>query len=96
MDFWRKLNKKEGTMAENKTELRKLGDFFCTVSSNMQIFIPVRMCGALGIAANDEVKFSFQKDGSVLFSKDAAASKESHGQKEKDKKDGEKVKEALT
>lgn len=82
-------------MAEKKIDLKKLGDFFCTVSSNGQIFIPVRMREALGINANDEVKFSFQKDGTVVFTKDAEASKESHGQKDKDKKDDEKVKEAL-
>ena len=82
-------------MAEKKNDLGKLGDFYCTVSSNGQIFIPVRTREAMGIVASDEVKFSFQKDGTVLFSKDAPASKENRGQKEKDKKDGEKAKEAL-
>jgi len=82
-------------MADKKTDLGKLGDFYCTVSSNGQIFVPVRMREVMGIAANDEVRFSFQKNGGVLFSKDSAASEESHGQKEKDEKDGEKIKDAL-
>lgn len=81
-------------MAENKTNLSDLGDFFCTVSGDGQIYVPARMCKVMGISPGDSVKFSFRKDG-VLFSKDDAASKENRGQGEKDKKDGEKTKEAL-
>jgi len=80
-------------MAEKKK--LNLGDFYCTVSSNGQIFIPVRMRETMGIVANDEVKFSFQKDGKVLFSKDAEASKESQNQEKQSKVDGENRKEAL-
>ena len=76
-------------------EQKKLGDFYCTVSSNGQIFIPVRMREVMGIIANDEVKFSFQENGNVLFMKDTVISKENHGQKEKDEKDGEKIKDTL-
>jgi len=82
-------------MAENKVNLGELGDFYCTVSSNGQIFIPVRMRKAMGIEPNDEIKFSFQKDGKVLFTRDAEASKENHGQQKKDKVDGEKLSESL-
>lgn len=77
-------------MAGSGKDKLNLGDFFCTVSSNGQIFIPVRMREVLGITANDEVKFSFQKDGSVIFSKDAATSKENQGSKDKENKDTEK------
>ena len=72
-----------------------LGDFYCTVSSNGQIFVPVRMREVMDIAANDEVKFSFQDDGSVKFSKDSETSKENQNQGKKDKEDGEKRNKAL-
>ena len=45
-------------MADKKLNL---GDFYCTVSSNGQIFIPVRMREVMGIASNNEVKFSFKE-----------------------------------
>lgn len=73
-------------------EKKNLGDFYCTVSSNGQIFVPVRMREVMGIAANDSVKFSFREDGSVVFSKDKEASKENQDQGKKDKVDGEKSK----
>ena len=76
------------------TDLSKLGDFYCTVSGDGQIYILARMGKALGISPGDAVKFSFQKDG-VLFAKDDVASKENKGQKEKDNKDGEKIQESL-
>lgn len=82
-------------MAENKTDLGKLGDFFCTVSTNMQIFIPVRMGKALGIGANNVVKFSFQKDGQVLFAKSDEASKNEKNAGKKKKEDDAKIKEVL-
>ena len=71
-----------------------LGDFYCTVSSNGQIFIPVRMREVLDIASNDSVKFSFQENGRVVFLKDTGASKENQGQKGKDAQDEEKRKES--
>ena len=77
------------------TDLTKLGDFYCTVSGNGQIFIPVRMSKALGINPGDSVKFSFQKDGKVIFSRSEDASKENLGQKKKDETDSEKIQEAL-
>ena len=80
-------------MAEKKQK-KNLGDFYCTVSSNGQIFVPVRMREVMGIISNDSVKFSFQEDGSVVFSKDTKASKENQGQEDKDKGDAEKGKEA--
>ena len=78
-------------MGENKTNL---GDFFCTVSSNGQIFIPVRMSKALGINPGDIVKFSVQKDN-VLFSKDDPASKDEKNAPAKTKEDTKKRTEAL-
>ena len=75
-------------MAEEKK--LNLGDFYCTVSSNGQIFIPVRMREVMGIVANDEVKFSFQKDGKIIFSKDTMASKENQEAPKKEKSDSEK------
>lgn len=75
-------------------EKQKLGDFYCTVSSNGQIFVPVRMREVMGIAFNDSVKFSFQEDGSVLFSKDPKASSENDNQNQKNTQDNKKIKES--
>ena len=62
-------------MAGNEIKLGELGEFYCTVSSNGQIFIPVKMRKVMDIAANDVVKFSVQEGGKVLFTKDVEASK---------------------
>ena len=82
-------------MAEKKQKLN-LGDFYCTVSSNGQIFMPVRMREVLGIVPNDEVKFSLKDDGKILFSKDEETSKQNHGQKNKDASDAQKSRETLS
>jgi len=70
-------------------------NFYCTVSPNGQVFLPVKMRVILKITANDSVRFSLRDDGTVLFAKDDDASAENQGQQEKDKKDKEQVGESL-
>ena len=70
-------------------------NFYCTVSPNGQVFLPVKMRVMLKITANDSVRFSLQEDGGVIFSKDTEASAENQGQQEKDKKDKAQVEESL-
>ena len=70
-------------------------NFYCTVSPNGQVFLPVKMRVILKINANDSVRFSLRDDGTVLFAKDDDASAENQGQQEKDKKDKEQVGESL-
>ncbi len=45
-------------------------NFFCTVSSHSQIFLPARMRKILGINPGDITTFRFKSDGTILFCKD--------------------------
>jgi len=64
--------------------------FLCTLSEGGQIFLPMKIREVLGLDAKDIVKFEFQNDGRIIFSKDEEATRLERDQEEKNKQDKKK------
>ncbi len=65
--------------------------FFCTISDNGQIFIPVKMRELLGMGPKDVVFFEVAEDNKVTFSKSKDASAAEQGQEKKNQSDTDKA-----
>ena len=70
-------------MADQSKKLR----FFCTISENGQIFIPVKMREILGFNPKDVVQFEFEVGGKIDFCKAVDESTAEQGLEKKQEKD---------
>ena len=68
--------------------------FFCTVSDNCQVFIPVKMREVLGIGPKDAVLFEIGEDNKVAFSKSKDESAAEQSQEKRDASDKDKAAQA--